>query len=429
MEKGGTLDPSYTQSNAALKLLNGKVSYLTNSDATIHRKLSSNEYGDFYFIKSDGGLVYMETGNCNISSGTINGFQALNGGAVYMEGGTFTMSGGTIENCKAQYDSSVGSGGNGGNGGAVYINDASSAATVNITGGTLNYNYADQNGGAVYLKGGNVNITGGTIKGNKTLDASGSYGDGAGIYLNKGNFTMTDGTISGNAANHDGGGICVTSDDTDIDVEISGGTITQNVAEHFGAGLYVKPGGSSSATVNIGATGTPYSNTNPSITGNSASLRGGAIYAYGENTTLNLYDGLIKNNYVSSYVYNNDITNEGGSVNMELYPGDYATTELQGKPVPDLDYITVTIDPAGGDFSAGTTTGDPVYRYLVKSTKSSLAIPTPKRTNYTFKGWLPSQGEGDTGYSLQDYIDATGGSMIFNYDKDITLTAQWELAL
>lgn len=397
-------------------------------------KLHLTDDENFYFTRPNGGAVWMDAGECNISGGTISDFKAADGGAIYIyrdntasvSSITFNMTGGTIENCKAKYD---GSSGSVGNGGAVYINDVKNEASVNFSGGTLSGNYADQNGGGIYLKGGNVTIEGGTITGNRTLDTSGSYGDGAGIYLNKGNFTMTDGTISGNAANHDGGGICVTSDDTDIYVEISGGTITQNVAEHFGAGLYVKPGGSSSATVNIGATGTPYSNTNPSITGNSASLRGGAIYAYGENTTLNLYDGLIKNNYVSSYVYNNDITNEGGSVNMELYPGDYATTELQCKPVPDLDYITVTIDPAGGDFSAGTTTGDPVYRYLVKSTKSSLAIPTPKRANYTFKGWLPSQGEGDTGYSLQDYIDATGGSMIFNYDKDITLTAQWELAL
>ena len=361
----------------------------------------------------------MDEGVCFLSDGTISNFNAQNGGAVYMEGGTFTMTGGTIQNCRAQYNSTTGVGGNGG---AVYINDASGSATLNITGGTISGNYADYNGGAVYLEGGNVNMSGGTLTGNKALEKNqDDYGNGGGIYLMKGNYTMTGGTISGNTANRNGGGVFVSSPSAsgnDIMVDIRQGTITRNSSERFGAGLYVKPGGSNSATVNIGISGET-SNTDPEITWNSASLRGGGIYVEGSNARLNMYEGLVKNNSVSAYVYNQDIANQDGEVTLAL-------NSTTGLPIPDLYYITITFDPAGGNFTDGNTAGTSSKTYLVKSTDSKLNIPTPKRRNFTFKGWVPSQGEADTGHADSEYDNATGGSMTFNYDKDITLTATWQ---
>ena len=137
---------------------------------------------------------------------------------------------------------------------------------------------------------------------------------------------------------------------------------------------------------------------------------------------------MVNDNYVSAYTYNESITNEGGTVTMDLYPADYATEELRDTPVPYLDYITVTIDPAGGDFDAGETEGTPQKRYLVKSTNSKLRFEQPKRKNFTFTGWLPSQGEADTTYPATYYNGGTtGDGVTFNYDKDITLTAQWRL--
>ncbi len=373
----------------------------------------------FEFVRQEGGAVWMDKGTCTITGGTISDFKAQNGGTVYMEGGTFTMSGGTIQNCRAQYNSTAGSGGNGG---AVYINDASGSATLNITGGTITNNYADYNGGAVYLEGGNVNMSGGTLMGNKAMEKNqDDYGNGGGIYLMKGSYTMTGGTISGNTANRNGGGVFVSSPSAsgnDITVDIRQGTITRNSSERFGAGLYVKPGGSNSATVNIGISGEA-SNTDPEITWNSASLRGGGIYVEGNNARLNMYEGLVKNNSVSAYVYNQDIANQDGEVTLAL-------NSTTGLPIPDLYYITITFDPAGGNFTDGNTAGTSSKTFLVKSTNSKLNIPTPKRRNFTFKGWVPSQGEADTGHADSEYDNATGGSMTFNYDKDITLTATWQ---
>lgn len=381
----------------------------------------------FEFVEPNGGAVWMDSGNCTITGGTISGFKALNGGAVYMEGGTFTMTGGTIENCRAQYDSGSGTGGNGG---AIYINDDTGTATVNISGSAqIKNNYADLNGGGIYLQGGNVSVAGGSVSGNKAL-ATGSddKGNGGGIYLLKGNFTQSGGSVSGNNANRNGGGIWVSSPDGDINVTISGGSITGNSSERYGAGLYVEPGSEHTATIDVGEGGTPYSNSNPDISGNSASRGGGGIYATGSGATLNLHDGKVYDNYVSAYTYNESITNEGGMVTMDLYPADYATEELRDTPVPYLDYITVTIDPAGGDFDAGETAGAPQKRYLVKSTNSKLRFEQPKRMNFTFTGWLPSQGEADTNHPATDYNGGTtGDGVTFNYDKDITLTAQWRL--
>ena len=79
----------------------------------------------------------------------------------------------------------------------------------------------------------------------------------------------------------------------------------------------------------------------------------------------------------------------------------------------------MTIDPNGGDFDAGNTSADPDKQYLVRSSNSTLHIRTPKRKNFVFEGWLPSQGEADT--KVSSYYDG----MLFNYDKDLTLTAQW----
>ena len=360
----------------------------------------------------------MDEGVCILSDGTISGFNAQNGGAVYMEGGTFAMTGGTIRNCRAQYNSASGSGGYGG---AVYIADASGNATLNMQGGAIYGNYADWNGGGIYLEGGNINMTGGNINVNKALGASSiaetEKGNGAGIYLMKGNFNQSAGYIEGNTAIRDGGGIYVTSETTDIDVSISGGSIISNVAEHNGAGLFVKPGAGKTATVYIGTSGSPYSKVNPMITGNSASLRGGGIYAEGADATVNLYDGKVKDNYVSAYVYNQSITNEGGSVTLDV-DGD-------GAPAPDLDFITVAYDPNGGDFADGNTAGTTLFRYLVTSSNSMLTPPTPKRKNFRFIGWLPSVGKSVTKKAPSDYLSP----MVFNFYKDITLTAQWELAM
>lgn len=395
MAKGGT-------ENCVFEMTNGKLSLSDDS---------------FEFVEKNGGAVWMDEGDCTITGGTITDFKAQNGGAVYMEGGTFTMTGGTIQNCRANYNSSSSSGGKGG---AVYIADASGSATLNLSGSAqIKNSFADWNGGGIYLEGGNVNVTGGDVSVNKALGVSAisatEKGNGAGIYLMKGNYTQSGGTISGNTATRNGGGIYVSSETTDLIVNITGGSITSNVSEHFGAGLFVKPGGGRSATVNIGTAGSPYGKVNPEITGNSASLRGGGIYAEGTNAALNLYDGKIKNNYVSAYVYNQDITNEGGSVLLEL--------DNEGLPAPDLNYITVAFDPNGGNFTDGNSAGTPAYRFLVTSTNSTLDIPTPKRKNFKFIGWLPSIGESVT------HVSTWTSGMIFNFYKDITLTAQWELAM
>ena len=414
MQKGGSAAPSFRMTDGTLHLGTGAMSYQASTNQLL---LETADYGTFYFMEPNGGAVWMDDGNVSISGGQISGFTALNGGAVYMEGGTFQMTGGQISSCQAKYNSVAAKGGNGG---AVYINDATGSASVNVSGtARIHGNVADWNGGGVYLNGGIVNVSGGTIELNRALDRTGvdTKGCGGGIYLMKGNFTM-DGAatlVQGNTANRNGGGIFVSSESTDILVNILNGSIRDNVCERYGAGLYVVPGAGRSATVNIGQDNTTYNNEYPAITGNSASLNGGGIYASGANASLNIYDGKIKDNTVAAYVTNQDVTNEGGSVQLGLNAG--------GLPTPDLNYITVTIDPAGGDFADGTTEGTPVTRYLVTSSNSALQIPQARRRNFNFVKWLPSQGQSDTGHPDSYYPN--GGSVTFNYDKNLTLTAQW----
>ena len=71
-----------------------------------------------------------------------------------MEDGVFTMTGGTIRNCKAN------------NGGAVYIKKSANAIgdpKFVMTGGLIENCKASHNGGGIYLEGGSVEMTNGTI--------------------------------------------------------------------------------------------------------------------------------------------------------------------------------------------------------------------------------------------------------------------------
>lgn len=133
-------------------------------------------------------------------------------------------------------------------GGAVIVE---ATGTANMTGGTIESNYAGR-GGAVYIQDGTFNMSGGTIGGNTAL-----YGGG--VYINNnstadnvnnekaerhGIFNMTGGTVTKNTAKKDdklktehsfGGGIYVANAAV---FTMSGGTVSANKAEK-GSGVCV----------------------------------------------------------------------------------------------------------------------------------------------------------------------------------------------
>jgi len=141
-------------------------------------------------VRVNGGTFRMEEG------AVLRNNRAQNGGGVLINGGTFTMNGGTISGNAAPTGSS--------SGGGVYF--SFSAFTMN--GGSIINNTAN-NGGGVSHVGGNSSIftmNGGAISGNRVTSATGS---GGGVSINStGTLNLNGGEISGNFANN-GGGVSV----------------------------------------------------------------------------------------------------------------------------------------------------------------------------------------------------------------------------
>ena len=312
-----------------------------------------------------------------------------NGGAVYLEDGTFTMTGGEIRQCLAE------------KGGAIYIKGTAST-TFSMTGGTITQCTSETDGGALYLEGGKVSISGGVVSHNLA-----NNGNGGGFCIVGGNFSMPDGgtasifenaAFSQNNAGGNGGGIYVTSTGGNVTVDLLSGSITENSSDRVGGGICVDMTGheSSSANVTVGKSGE--GNMNPSISSNHTIILGGGLYAKGEKANITINSGRIKGNTTSGYVSNPDVANEGGMVT------------LNGG---DVTHVTVTYNNNGEYVNHEVET---TVQKIVTSTNSTMVAPTFEILGYKFTGWnTRPDGKGTI------YTD--GQTM--NLKNNLTLYAQW----
>lgn len=166
--------------------------------------------------KAEESLIYVEEGTLNIAEGTIlqnndvkhpkDGFMST-GGAVKVVRGMLNMTGGIMQNNQATY------------GGGVYL----SKSTMTMTGGSIQQNRSDlvidrptrqlysAGGGVTVYQGSTFNF-GGTaeIKDNTAFEIGGGISVGTNQW-SEGDDTlnMTGGTVSGNKAGASGGGIFV----------------------------------------------------------------------------------------------------------------------------------------------------------------------------------------------------------------------------
>ncbi len=312
-----------------------------------------------------------------------------NGGAVYLEDGNFTMTGGEIRQCLAE------------KGGAIYIKGTAST-TFSMTGGTITQCTSETDGGALYLEGGKVSISGGVVSHNLA-----NNGNGGGFCIVGGNFSMPEGgdarifenaTFSQSNKGGNGGGLYVTSAGSDVTVDILSGTIMDNSSDRVGGGICVDMTGheSSSATVTVGKAGGD--NLNPSISSNHTIILGGGLYAKGEKANIIINSGRITGNTISGYVSNPDVANEGGMVT------------LNGG---DVTHVTVTYNNNGEYVNHEVETA---VQKIVTSTNSTMVAPTFEILGYKFTGWnTRPDGKGTI------YTD--GQTM--NLKNNLTLYAQW----
>jgi hypothetical protein len=210
---------------------------------------------------------------------------------------------------------------------------SNNAALVKVnSGGVLKMNAGSKitgnsgrgDGGGVYVAGGTLTMSGGTISGNKAYSDSNSYG-GGGVCVVGGTFTMSGGTISGNEAYYSkisgtympdsGGGVYV-----------SRGTFTMSdnaqINGNKGSGVYVVGGtftmrGNAQIRGNEGSAGNSGSNI--------ATAGGGGVHIIGSSSvagTFTMEGGTISGNEA----YDAGIGEGGGGV----YIGNYGKFTMKG---------------------------------------------------------------------------------------------------
>lgn len=249
----------YTSSKGGGILVNGYKVHLTlDEGALITGNTSSSEGGGIYFEGKDGenrATLIMKS-NAQISGNTAS----VNGGGVYLSYADLCMSDyaliGQLTSTNDYATNTTGGYSNKADsyGGGVYClwnakirlgyasPDSNDKSLLNDGYGII-YNYSAVNGGGICVSSEDtIEIDSGSISKN------GCYRDGGAVSVGTGSaMTMTGGTISYNYAGNNGGGVCVESGSSDSyygTFSLEGGTFTENTVNNStsynGGAIYVK---------------------------------------------------------------------------------------------------------------------------------------------------------------------------------------------
>ncbi len=271
--------------------------------------ISSNIATDF-----GGGIYVGENGDLSIygvgvAVSKVISNNAKNGGGIYVNGGSVTLDGGVIgEATKSNLATKVidNNAYVGGNGAGVYV---CGGGAFNISSGSVSYNesteifitenelivsYGRGNGGGIYVNGGTVNMTGGNVGNNTAENGGGVYLTGSTSVFNLSGETAT---ISYNVANY-GAGVFVTET---ASLNVNGGEILNNSATFDGGGVYVSDG-----DVNM------TSSTSSSYISSNEAVNGAGVFV-GEKGNFIMSDSLSNLSNVS----NNISTGNGGGVYVD----------------------------------------------------------------------------------------------------------------
>lgn len=262
-----TLTPSYwSNGSSSITLANGK---------SIQIRRAAGHTDDYLFHIT--GTLTLD-GDITIGGNSVKS----DCGFIEVDGGTLNLKSATLRNSIAKDYA-----------GAVYVK----SGTFNMSGGTISgcelEATGEVNGGAVAISAGTFNMTGGTIK-NNWIASNGSDAWGGGVCNNGGTFNFKGGTITGNSAQGTGssgggwgGGIY-----NKATLNLSGGTVSDNVATSMGGGIYTTSGAGGTATCSGTVT----------ISDNSASYGGGICIGGPETSSIfkstsSSANLIIKNNY------------------------------------------------------------------------------------------------------------------------------------
>lgn len=414
VEKGSlTINSSNIKGNTASY---GGAIYITGGETVINGEIGSEGQPN---TAPNGGAVYMTGGSLKVSNGgSLGNNTATNGGAAYMIGGTLELeSGSAVANNTAT------------NGGAVYLTGGTLAAAGAITGNTASsggaiYQYSGTvnstgsitgnsatSGGAVYMTGGTFNVNGGAISQNNATN-------GGAVFGGAGTFNVSGGTMQNNTAAQNGGAIYATN----ATVNIKGGSLSGNNAQNGGA-VYMN-----SSTVAISAV---EGGVAPTISGNTASVYGGAIY-------VNL--GAVQ--YSGGSITGNSAVNGAAifvnSGNGTISAGITGNTASEGGAV-GVGNASARLYFKGGATVSGNThlnaSGDEPERnvYLDKDSDQVINVTEALQEGSAIGVYVPGDlnsaqvvKHGDVGGNFGAYTITTNVESAFKNDRFAELDAKYE---
>ena len=325
-------------------------------------------------------------------------------------------------------------GGSGSKGGGVYVGGG---GTFTMTGGSIADNTAESGGGVYVDEGGTFTMEDGSINNNQVTS-----GGGGGVMVNKGSFTLSGGSITGNATSDAtygyGGGVCLYGT-----FNLSGDAIIQNNTK-AGATDNLYLGWNTinitgllgeNAHIGVNAEGIPRS----FISGWSDNMAGEnpADYFSSDGDALgiglNTAGDVVLGNLCTTITLN---PNGGTLPEFSLvagvalpipsktgytFVGWYENPEFSGTPVTDIptdstenlnfyakwtaNTYTVTFDANGGSVSQTSA---------VTVAGKLTSLPTPTYNGYNFLGW----------YTQKDGGDEVTTNTVFT--KDTTIYAHWQ---
>ncbi len=389
---------------------------------------------------TNAGKGHIGNATINISGGDIQAQFLLSAGTGDKQVPSFTMTNGLIRNSDTadkEYFHVMQ------DGGAVYLENG----TVNISGGIIQ-NCKANRGGAIYIIGSSngstdasFTMSGGEIKDNEAYRTTGTsdkdfVGSGGAIYIQDGTVELNGGIIEDNlAAGGNGGGVFIrrgsltVAGNTEIRnnaTEIRATDIDNTYSGGNGGGIYIY---SQIADVDVDLE-------SGMITGNTADRRGGGLCVIqeslenkatitigtpnGDNNGLKITKNysLLQGGGVYAKGTNAQITINSGTILLNTVSqyvhnqdvaNDYGSVTLNGG---NVKYNVVTFNINDGSDNPKTS-----FQNIVTDTKSKLITPNWELMGYDLVGWNTKPSGAGKSYS-------NGDTMTIH--ENITLYAQWK---
>ena len=333
---------------------------------------------------NEGGAIYLERANLNMTGSSVNGNESYVGAGIYID------------------DTMI-----------KYRPELEEPTTHIIKDSTISNNVAGDMGGGVHV-GTMCDVT---ICNSKLLKNDGAAQGGAIVAYSAGTIELDNVSASGNTANNGAGLFAYATAAGDTRITLKNKTaFMNNKADGFGGGLYIQKLSGNQPVVDV---------ENSALYNNTAATAGDDLLLSGATYTLPVASQMpgdkklasdgedITGWYHDGWYKWNPTANDGKGVYEEIGRWTVDTAD-EYKPVAN-DSQAISLKAAHGQmFTVTYTDGvdneevfkDQVYKVAKDSATPAFDGDTPTRSGYTFMGWSPTVAETVT--------------------ADVTYTAQWK---